>query len=397
MIAPPDSSALSHLRVLDLTRARAGPTCCRILADFGADVLKIDAPPGVDPNEGMSGARDGYDMINLHRNKRSLTLNLKKSEGRQIFLRLARTADVVVENFRPDVKERLGIGYEALRIANPKIILASISGFGQTGPYRLRAGFDQIAQGMGGLMWVTGVPGKGPMRAGIAIADSSAGVYAATGILIALAERERSGLGQWVQTSLLQAQIAMLDFQAARYLVDGEVAGQAGNEHPYSTPMGVMKTANGYINIGVGGDGQWRALCEALERPDLAANPDYATLADRFRNRPKLMKLLDAIFLTGTSDKWLDKLESAGVPAGPIYKMDEVFADPQVQHLGIAVPCQHKARGDIAIIGQPVDLSRTPSSIVTMTPEPGEHTEQVLRELEYSDVDIQRLRDAKIV
>jgi crotonobetainyl-CoA:carnitine CoA-transferase CaiB-like acyl-CoA transferase len=397
MIAPPNSSALSHLRVLDLTRARAGPTCCRILADFGADVLKIDAPPGVDPNEGMSGARDGYDMINLHRNKRSLTLNLKKSEGREIFLRLAQKADIVVENFRPDVKERLGIGYEPLRTANPKIILASISGFGQTGPYRLRAGFDQIAQGMGGLMWVTGFPGEGPMRAGIAIADSSAGVYAATGILIALAERERSGLGQWVQTSLLQAQIAMLDFQAARYLVDGEVAGQAGNEHPYSTPMGVMKTANGYINIGVGGDGQWRSLCEALERPDLVANPDYATLADRFRNRPKLMTSLDAIFLTGTSEEWLSKLEVAGVPAGPIYKMDEVFADPQVQHLGIAVPSQHKARGDIAIVGQPVDLSRTPSSIVTMTPEPGEHTEQVLRELEYSDADIQRLRDAKIV
>ena len=246
-------------------------------------------------------------------------------------------------------------------------------------------------------MWVTGFPGAGPMRAGIAIADSSAGVYAATGILIALAERERSGLGQLVQTSLLQAQIAMLDFQAAHYLVDGEVAGQAGNEHPYSTPMGVMKTANGYINIGVGGDGQWRALCEALERPDLAANPDYATVADRFRNRPKLMTLLDAIFLTGTSEEWLGKLEAVGVPAGPIYKMDEVFADPQVQHLGIAVPCQHKARGDIAIVGQPVDLSRTPSSIVTMTPEPGEHTEQVLRELEYSDADIQRLRDAKIV
>ena len=180
MTDPASSSALSHLRVLDLTRARAGPTCCRILADFGADVLKIDAPPGVDPNEGMSGARDGYDMLNLHRNKRSLTLNLKENEGREIFLRLAKSADVVVENFRPDVKERLGIGYEALRAANPRIILASISGFGQTGPYRLRAGFDQIAQGMGGLMWVTGFPGEGPMRAGIAVADSSAGVYAAT-------------------------------------------------------------------------------------------------------------------------------------------------------------------------------------------------------------------------
>ena len=397
MTVPAILPALSNLRVLDLTRVRAGPTCCRILADFGADVLKVEAPPGVDPNEGMSGARDGYDMVNLHRNKRSLTLNLKEKEGREIFLDLAENADVVVENFRPDVKERLGIGYEALRAVNPRIILASISGFGQSGPYRLRAGFDQIAQGMGGLMWVTGFPGEGPMRAGIAIADSSAGVYAATGILIALAERERSGLGQWVQTSLLQAQIAMLDFQAARYLVDKQVPGQAGNEHPYSTPMGVMKTANGYINIGVGGDGQWRALCKALERADLAACPDYATLADRFRNRPKLMPLLDAIFLTQTSDLWLDKLEAAGVPAGPIYKMDEVFADPQVQELGIAVPCHHETRGDIAIVGQPVTLSRTPPEIVTMTPEAGEHTEEVLRGLNYSDADIQRLRDAKIV
>src|SRR5450759_496044 len=345
----------------------------------------------------MSGARDDYAMLNLHRNKRSLTLNLKAPEAKAIFMRMVASADVVVENFRPDVKERLGVAYEDLRKVNDRIILASISGFGQTGPYRLRAGFDQIAQGMGGLMWVTGFPGEGPMRAGIAVADSSAGVYAATGILIALAERERSGLGQWVQTSLLQAQIAMMDFQAARYLVDAEVPGQAGNDHPYSTPMGVLKTASGYINIGVGGDGQWHALCKALERPDLAASPDYATLADRFRNRSKLMTLLNTIFLTRTSDEWLEKLEAAGVPEGPIYKMDEVFADPQVQHLGIAVPCHHDARGDIAIVGQPIDLSRTPPRVLTMTPEAGEHTKQVLRELEYGDADIQRLRDAKIV
>jgi len=391
------STALSHLRVLDLTRARAGPTCCRVLADFGADVLKIEAPPGIDPNEGMSGARHGYDMVNLHRNKRSLTLNLKEADGRAIFMRLAQTADVVVENFRPDVKDRLGIGYDALRAVNPRIILASISGFGQTGPYRLRAGFDQIAQGMGGLMWVTGVPGEGPMRAGIAVADSSAGLYATIGIFIALTERERSGVGQWVQTSLLQSQIAMMDFQAARYLVEGEVPGQAGNEHPYSTPMGVLNTADGYINIGVGGDGQWRALCKALERPDLAASPDYATMGDRFRNRPKLMDLLNSVFQTRTSAEWRERLEAVGVPAGPIYKMDEVFSDPQVQHLGMAVPCRHPARGGIRIVGEPVELSRTPARIVSMTPEPGEHTEQVLRELGFGDADIQRLRTVKVV
>lgn len=390
-------AALAQLRVLDLTRARAGPTCCRILADFGADVLKIEAPPGVDPNEGMSGARDGYDMINLHRNKRSLTLNLKEADGHAIFMQLVQKADVVVENFRPDVKDRLGIGYDALRAANPRIVLASISGFGQTGPYRLRAGFDQIAQGMGGLMWVTGNPGEGPMRAGIAVADSSAGLYAIIGILIALNERERSGVGQWVQTSLLQSQIAMMDFQAAHYLVEGTVPGQAGNEHPYSTPMGVLETADGFINIGVGGDGQWRALCKALERPDLAASPDYVTTADRFRNRSKLMELLRSIFKTQTSAVWLERLEAVGVPAGPIYKMDEVFADPQVQHLGIAVSARHPKRGDIKIVGQPVELSRTPARICSMIPAAGEHTDEVLHELGWSDAEIQRLRNAKVV
>jgi len=391
------SIALSHLRVLDLTRARAGPTCCRILADFGANVLKIEAPPGIDPNADLSGPRDGYDMVNLHRNKRSLTLNLKDADGRAIFMRLVERADVVVENFRPDVKDRLGIGYDVLRGTNPRIILASISGFGQSGPYRLRAGFDQIAQGMGGLMSVTGRPGEGPMRAGIAVADSSAGLYATIGILIALSERERSGLGQWVQTSLLQSQIAMMDFQAARFVVANEVPGQAGNEHPYSTPMGVLDTADGFINIGVGGDGQWRALCTALERPDLAASSEYTTTANRFRNRPKLMQLLNSIFQTRTSADWLKRLEAVGVPAGPIYKMDEVFADPQVQHLGIAVPCRHPKHGDIRIVGEPVELSRTPASIVSMTPESGEHTVQVLRELGFAAAEIERLQKAKVV
>jgi crotonobetainyl-CoA:carnitine CoA-transferase CaiB-like acyl-CoA transferase len=392
-----NAAALANLRVLDLTRARAGPTCCRVLADFGADVLKIEAPPGVDPNESMNGPRDGYDMLNLHRNKRSLTLNLKEREGRDIFMRLAETADVVVENFRPDVKERLGIGYEALRAANPRIILASISGFGQTGPYRLRAGFDQIAQGMGGLMWVTGKAGEGPMRAGIAVADSSAGLYATIGILVALAERERSGVGQWVQTSLLQAQIAMLDFQAARYLVEGEVPVQAGNDHPYSTPMGVVQTADGYINIGVGGDGQWRALCKALQRPDLAANKDYETLAGRYRHRPALMKTLAEVFATRTSAEWLEALEAVGVPAGPINKLDAVFADPQVEHLGIAVKCHHPTRGDVRIVGQPVTLSRTPARIEKMTPARGEHTDAVLRDLGFGAAEIERLRNSNIV
>ena len=289
MPRPRPSTALDHLTVLDLTRVRAGPTCCRVLADFGANVIKIEAPEGVDPNAGMSGARHGYDMLNLHRNKRSMTLNLKTDAGRALFLSMVEQADIVVENFRPDVKTRLGIDYDALSATNPRIILASISGFGQDGPYARRAGFDQIAQGMGGLMMVTGEPGKGPMRAGTAVADSSAGLNAAIGILTALAEREKSGQGQWVHTSLLEAQIALMDFQAARYLVEGEVPQQAGNDHPYATPMGVIATADGYLNLGVGGEGQWVALCEAIGLPDLATHPDFATMDDRYRNRPRML------------------------------------------------------------------------------------------------------------
>jgi crotonobetainyl-CoA:carnitine CoA-transferase CaiB-like acyl-CoA transferase len=389
--------ALAHLSVLDISRVRAGPTCCRILGDFGADIIKIEAPAGVDPNEGISGARHGYDMLNLHRNKRSLTLNLKERAGHEIFMRLVKDADVVVENFRPDVKERMGITYDALNAVNPRIILASISGFGQSGPYRTRAGFDQIAQGMGGLMWVTGMPGSGPMRAGIAVADSSAGVYAATGILIALAERERSGSGQWVQTSLLEAQIAMMDFQAARYLVDGVVPDQAGNDHPYSTPMGVFETSDGFINIGVGGDGQWRALCAALDRPDIGRVAEYATGDLRLRNRPKLTALLTEIFKTKSSAQWLERLEQQGVPAGPIYKVDEVFADPQVRHLGIAVPLHHPKRGDIRVVGQPITLSRTPARVVATLPESGTHTDEILRGIGYSAAEIEDFRARKIV
>ncbi|KAF0226836.1 MAG: hypothetical protein FD175_2950 [Beijerinckiaceae bacterium] len=394
MIAP---VALDHLKVLDLTRVRAGPTCCRVLADFGADVIKIESPDGIDPNEGMSGPRLGYDMQNLHRNKRSMTLNLKEPEGRAVFLKLVESADIVVENYRPDVKERLGIGYAALRAVNPRIILASVSGFGQDGPYRTRAGFDQIAQGMGGLMGVTGQPGQGPMRAGAAVADTAAGLYAAIGVLVALAEREKSGEGQWVQTSLLQAQIALCDFQAARYLVDRVVPPQAGNDHPYCTPMGVLETANGYINIGVGGEGQWVNFCAAIGHPALATHPDFASQAARLANRPKLAAVLAPIMKARTSADWLEVFEAHHVPAGPIYRMDEVFADPQVRHLGIAETVTHPALGEIELVGQPVTLSRTPAAIVSAIPDKGGHTEEVLRNAGFTSGEIERLRQCGVI
>ena len=392
MPRPNPSSALDHLTVLDLTRVRAGPTCCRVLADFGANVIKIEAPEGVDPNAGMSGARHGYDMLNLHRNKRAMTLNLKMPQGRDLFMRMATQADIVVENFRPDVKDRLGIGYDALAAVNPRIILASISGFGQTGPYAKRAGFDQIAQGMGGLMMVTGHPGQGPMRAGTAVADSSAGLNAAIGILIALAEREKSGTGQWVHTSLLESQIGLMDFQAARYLVDGEVPPQAGNDHPYATPMGVIATADGYLNLGVGAEGQWKSFCTAIERPDLADHPDFATMQDRFRNRAACWELLKPIIAAKSTAEWLETLEAHGVPAGPIYNVEEMFGDPHVEHVGIAQPVTHPVRGETRLIGQPVTLSRTPASLDTAAPDLGADTDEVLAEFGVTPDEISALK-----
>ncbi|TVR06423.1 MAG: CoA transferase [Salinarimonadaceae bacterium] len=386
------SPALEGLKVIDLSRVRAGPTCARIFADFGADVIKVESPPGVDPNEGMSGPRHGYDMLNLHRNKRSLTLNLKTDAGRAIMRRLVEDADVVIENFRPDVKERLGLDYETLAEINPRIVLVSVSGFGQSGPYRLRGGFDQIAQGMGGLMAVTGEPGRGPMRAGIAVADSSAGLYAAIGALVAIEERSRSGRGQWVQTSLLEAQIGMMDFQAARYLVDGSVPEQVGNEHPYSTPMGVYATADGHINIAAGGEGNWRRLCEAIDRADLLDDPGFATEQGRFEARPRLNAELARTLSGRSSDDWLYTLERAGVPAGPIYDVDQVFEDPQVRHLGMRVSVRHTARGEVDLVRTPIGLSRTPAAVVSASPDPGEHNDEILAELGIEADGIARLR-----
>ncbi len=397
MPRPRPSSALEHLKVLDLTRVRAGPTCCRVLADFGADVIKIEAPDGVDPNAGMSGARHGYDMLNLHRNKRGLTLNLKTPKGLSLFMRLVETADIVVENFRPDVKARLGIDYDALAAVNPGIILASISGFGQVGPYAKRAGFDQIAQGMGGLMMVTGEPGRGPMRAGAAVADTSSGLNAALGILVALTERQHSGKGQWVHTSLLESQIALMDFQAARYLVEGEVPPQAGNDHPYVTPMGVIATQDGYLNLGVGAESQWISFCTAIGREELMQDPRFATPEDRYQNREACWALLTPIFAKKTTAEWLEVLEAHGVPAGPIYTVDEMFDDPQVRHTGIVQSVTHHARGETQLIGQPITLSRTPAALDAAAPDAGEHSDEILGELGLTATEIAALREAGVI
>jgi formyl-CoA transferase len=386
--------ALSHLRVIDLTRVRAGPTCVKQFADWGADVIKVEMPNAED----MLGERHGSDFHNLHRNKRSLTLNLKHPRGVEVLKRLATTADVLVENYRPDVKHKLGIDYETLARENPRLIYASISGFGQDGPYRDRAGFDQIAQGMGGLMWVTGLPGQGPVRAGIPVADLSAGLFAALGILIALEERSRSGKGQWVQSSLLSAMVAMMDFQAARWLVEGELPGQAGNDHPTSMPTSVYPTADGFVNVAASGNPIFTRMCEAFGDPDLARHPDYVTAKLRSKNRVALNTAIAAHTRRYNSEALIDLLAKAGVPCGPIYSMDQVFADPQVRHLGMAVPVPRADGGKhMTLVGPAIKLSRTPVRMKRTIGSAGEHNDEILRSLGYSDGDIAGLREAKVI
>ncbi len=395
---PRASKALERFTVLDLTRVRSGPTCVRQFADWGANVIKIELPEHLDKDEGMGGPRHGSDFQNLHRNKRAMTLDLKSPAGIAVLKRLVETADVIVENFRPDVKTRLGIGYKQLSKINPRLVYASISGFGQDGPYQDRPGFDQIAQGMGGIMSVTGEPGRGPMRAGIPVADLSAGLFAAMGILTALLEREVSGKGQEVQTSLLQAQVFMLDFQGARYLNEGEVPGQAGNNHPTSIPTGVFKCKDGFINIAASGQAIWERFARAVGGAAWITQATFKTGRDRSKNRDALNAEIEKKMKAKTVGDWVELLNAAGVPCGSINDMKGVFNDPQVKHLGLAASVESgDVRGTVRVISQPVTLSRTPSRTVLAPPERGQHTDAILKEHGFSKSEIAGLRKGGVI
>lgn len=387
----PASDILTDIKVLDLTRVRAGPTCARQLADWGADVIKVEMPDK-DPtgSAGLGGPRAGSDFQNLHRNKRSLTLNLKEATGVEIFKKLVKNADVVIENYRPDVKHRLGIDYESLRAVNPRIIYASISGFGQDGPIAKRPGFDQIAQGMGGIMSVTGEPGRGPMRAGIPVADLCAGLFASQGIMLALHKRQRTGEGQWIQSSLLQSMVFMMDFQASRWLMDGEAPQQAGNNHPTSIPTGVFETSDGHINIASAGQAIWARFRDLLN-DERMSGPDYDTGEARSKNRDALNAMITEHTRKQTSAQWIEQLNDAGVPCGEINNMQQVFEMAQTQHLGLAWDVDSHERGKSQLVGQPIIMSDTKASITMPPPTIGEHSNEILSDLGYSADQIKQL------
>ena len=389
---------LSHIKVLDLTAHRAGPTAVRQLADWGAQVIKIEQPAEPGSTDAMGGSRHGFDFQNLHRNKQAITLNLKTKEGHAIFMKLAKKADVIVENYRSDVKYRLKVDYKSVKKVNPKIIYGSIAGFGQDGPDAARPGVDQIAQGMGGLMSITGEPGRGPMRVGIPICDLTAGLLLAQAITLALYNRERTKKGQWVHTSLIEAQIFMLDFQAARWLMKGEVPKQAGNDHPTSIPTGVFPTRDGYINIAASGQHMFKRFAEALGSKAVLEHPEHATPALRSQNRKALNERISEVTRTNTSKHWIDALNEAGVPCGPINTIDMTFAEPQVKHLGIARAVKHPKLGEIRVVGNPINLTASPQpKRLKPTPDLGQHTKAVLKGLGFSAKKIKELRAGGVI
>lgn len=394
------SGPLEHIRVLDLTIARAGPTAVRLLADWGADVIKVEPPVRKDAQgKSVTGARRGSDEQNLHRNKRSLAIDLKTPAGQQLFQRLAKDADVVVENFRSDVKYRLGVDYATLSQINPKLVYASISGFGQEGPYASRPGVDQIVQGMSGLMSVTGAPGAGPMRVGVAISDTSAGMFLGQGILLALLHRERSGKGQWVHTSLLEAMLCKLDFQAARYTMDGEVPDQQGNDHPTQVPMGTFEAADGHINIAAFGSHMWRRFCEALNAQALFEHPQYQTVRERVQRRAQVKADMNDLTRRYSVGELVERLNKAGVPCGPINNIGEAFEDPQVQFLKMAKPARHPELGDVNLVRSPINLSEFPQAnrFSRAAPDTGADGAAVLLELGLTEEEVQALQQHGVI
>ena len=389
------SLPLSKYTVLDLTRARAGPTAVRQMADWGARVIRVEAIDSAVNTLGFD--RDGYDFQNLHRNKRSITLNLKDERGRKILGALVEKADVLVENFRPDVKKRLRIDHESLKEFNPKLIYASISGFGQSGPYSNRPGLDQIAQGLGGLMSITGQPGQGPMRVGIPIADLSAGIFCALGVVLALLQREDTGVGRWVHTSLLESQIAMLDFRAARWLVDGEVPASVGNDHPTIMPAGVFDTSDGQINIQVSGGKMWQSLCDVLGQSALAEQSEFSSEQQRHINRAELKQQIEHLTRRFSTAELIVLLNDAGVPSGPVNNIKETFSDPQVKDLDMVTAIDHARLGGFDQIRSPINLSGLRRNNNVAAPELGADTDAILAEIGMNAQDIKELHEQGVV
>ncbi len=381
--------------MLDLTLARAGPTCVRHLADWGAEIIRIEPP--VEGGEDVIGRRHGSDFQNLHRNKKAIRLDLKTKEGYAVFERLVARADVVVENMRAPVKHRLKVAWEDVHKMNPRVVYGSISGFGQTGPYRERGGVDQIAQGVAGLMSITGFPESGPVRVGIPISDLTAGNLLALGIMMALFDRTRTGVGRWVQTSLLESLIFMLDLQASRYLVKGEVAGQAGNDHPTLTPTGVFPTSDGFMNIAASSGRLWERLCDALGHPEWRTREGWTTVAGRTKDRAGVNNAISAVTKIRSADEWTERFEQAGIPAGPINTIDRVFADPQVKHIGMAAPVDSPLYGKTHYVANPLNMTGSTRDIRMCAPEPGQHTDEVLDWLGLSKDEIAALRNGKII
>jgi crotonobetainyl-CoA:carnitine CoA-transferase CaiB-like acyl-CoA transferase len=381
---------LNGITVLDLTLARAGPTAVRHFADWGANVIRIEPPAS--EGEDVAGRRHGFDFQNLHRNKRAITLNLKTPEGHAAFMRLAEKADVILENMRANVKHRLKVSYEDVRKVNPRIVYGSISGFGQDGPYGARAGVDQIAQGMGGLMSITGEPGRGPMRVGIPVDDLTAGNLLALGCMMALFDRVTTGVGRWVTTSLLEAQIFMLDFQASRWLMESEVAGQAGNDHPTGIPTGVFPTSDGHINIAASSSRVFTRFCEAIERPDWLQKEDWKTQVGRSKDRKAINAAISEITKTKPSNHWIELFEANGIPCGPINTIDQVFADPQVKHLGMATAMKSPYVGDTEVVASAINISGYSKAIRGYTPDAGEHNDEILKSVGYTDAELDEMR-----